>query len=268
MVREVSTTEEFNSVILDENNEHGKKYVFVDFYAQWCGPCKAIVPKLDEFSEKYGDNVYFIKVDIDVDELSETVDNLGIAAVPTFHVFKVGDLESYKNYETIKGANPAKIQETLLDLNETETDSENDSETGSYHEIEINEPENNVREVSSTEEFNNVILDQNNEHGKKYVFVDFYAQWCGPCKAISPLLNQYSQTYGDNVLFIKVDIDVDELSETVDEMGISAVPTFHIFQTGDLDSYKNFETIKGANPQKIQDRLRFLQEEPKIANDF
>lgn len=60
----------------------------VDFFATWCPPCKAIAPKVVEFSDTYTD-VKFLKVD--VDELSEVASEWSVTAMPTFLLFKNGE---------------------------------------------------------------------------------------------------------------------------------------------------------------------------------
>lgn len=62
------------------------------------------------------------------------------------------------------------------------------------------------------------------------VLVDFYADWCGPCKMIAPILNDLSQKLEGQVKFIKVDVDKDgELAQRYDVMSI---PTLIIFKDG------------------------------------
>lgn len=75
------------------------------------------------------------------------------------------------------------------------------------------------------------------------VLIDFFAEWCGPCKAISPQIEKLSEQY-ENIKFFKV--DVDKLSEVAAENGISAMPTFLFFKNGE-----KVETVRGANPPAI-----------------
>merc|ERR1711964_423269 len=81
------------------------RVVLVDCFATWCGPCKMIAPKVSAMSqeEKYKDSVDFYK--IDVDEVPDVAQELGIRAMPTFLVFKNGE-----QVEEIVGANERAIR--------------------------------------------------------------------------------------------------------------------------------------------------------------
>tara|TARA_B100001173_G_scaffold173966_1_gene150160 strand:- start:18 stop:314 length:297 start_codon:yes stop_codon:yes gene_type:complete len=62
--------------------------------------------------------------------------------------------------------------------------------------------------------------------------VDFYATWCGPCKMMSPLLEQVASEMGDETKIIKVDIDKNR--DAAAEYGIRSVPTLLLFKEGEV----------------------------------
>lgn len=63
------------------------------------------------------------------------------------------------------------------------------------------------------------------------VVVDFFATWCGPCKAYSPILQELKRQEGDDIRLVKIDVDKNQaLSQ---KLGIRAMPTTVIFQAGE-----------------------------------
>jgi thioredoxin len=66
---------------------------------------------------------------------------------------------------------------------------------------------------------------------KAPVLVDFYATWCGPCKMISPMLDELSHTYAGKVRFCKVDID--QAPDVASKYAVSGVPTLVVFKAGE-----------------------------------
>lgn len=63
--------------------------VVVDFWAEWCGPCKMIAPALEEISESVGDKVKIVKLNID--ENQDTAIKYGVRSIPTLIMFKNGE---------------------------------------------------------------------------------------------------------------------------------------------------------------------------------
>jgi thioredoxin 1 len=76
----------------------------------------------------------------------------------------------------------------------------------------------------------------------KPVLVDYWAEWCGPCKMIAPILDDLSQTYGERLQIAKM--NVDENQEVPAKYGIRGIPTLMIFKGGQL-----LETKVGALPK-------------------
>ena len=80
------------------------------------------------------------------------------------------------------------------------------------------------------------------------VLVDFWAPWCGPCKAIAPILEQISDEQGDKIKIVKVNVD-DNQKYAVD-FGIKSIPNLLIFNKGELKNQ-----IIGAIPKAEIEKL-------------
>jgi len=81
------------------------------------------------------------------------------------------------------------------------------------------------------------------ETSKKPVFLDFWADWCGPCKMLGPTFERLADQYGEQVTFAK--INVDELPDIANKFAIRSIPTLILMQGGNA-----VETLVGLRSEQ------------------
>lgn len=89
------------------------------------------------------------------------------------------------------------------------------------------------------------ITDQNFEEilaSGKPVLVDFWAEWCGPCRMVSPILDEIAGEHADKITIVKV--NVDEEPALAQQYGITSIPAMQVFQGGEV-----VKSIIGAKPK-------------------
>ena len=96
----------FSSEVLEND-----KLVLVDFWAEWCGPCKQISPRLEELANKYSENLTVCKVN--VDENRELAIEYNIRSIPALMIFKGGEKISEKMGALPKSALESWIKDTI-----------------------------------------------------------------------------------------------------------------------------------------------------------
>jgi len=101
-----------------------------------------------------------------------------------------------------------------------------------------------VREIADDAQFQTELTDA----GTKLVVVDFFATWCGPCKNIAPVFEQYTAKY-PNAVFLKV--DTDKCADTAQAAGVSAMPTFNFYR-----NKTKIDSLRGADPNVLEERIK------------
>ena len=79
------------------------------------------------------------------------------------------------------------------------------------------------------------------EH-EKPIMVDFWAEWCGPCRAVSPILDKIAEENSDKLDIVK--LNVDDNPETALKYGITSIPAMYVFEKGEI-----VKRVIGAKPK-------------------
>ena len=93
-----------------------------------------------------------------------------------------------------------------------------------------------AREVTDAT-FQTEVLDS-----EKPIMVDFWAEWCGPCRAVSPILDKIAEENADKLTIVK--LNVDDNPETAMKYGITSIPAMKVFKSGEV-----VKTVIGARPK-------------------
>ena len=96
--------------------------------------------------------------------------------------------------------------------------------------------------MGATKETTDATFDSDVLMSDKPVIVDFWAPWCGPCRAVAPILEELATEHSDKVSVVK--LNTDENPEITSRYGITGIPTMNVYVKGEV-----VKTIVGAHPK-------------------
>lgn len=88
---------------------------------------------------------------------------------------------------------------------------------------------------------------------EKPVMIDFYADWCGPCKMVAPILKELKEDLGDQVRIVKIDVDKNQ--NISQKLNVQSIPTLMVFQNGDLKWRTAGVQTKALMKKKLEELL-------------
>ncbi len=213
-------TDETFDAFVDEN-----RFVLVDCWAPWCGPCRRMGPIIEELAEDLKGKVAVAKLNTD--------DNEGISmrfrinAIPTLLIFKDKVM-----LEPLVGLRPK--QEIIDNL------ARNGMIEGTAPAA---EEEKHYAVKVTDDTFNEFV------RSKEYALVDCWATWCKPCLRMGPVIEELARISQDDIAVGKV--DVDENPGVSLNFNIQSIPALLVFKNG-----KHVQTIIGYSPERTAQVLR------------
>ena len=96
--------------------------------------------------------------------------------------------------------------------------------------------------MSTAKSVTDATFDQDVLNSEKTILVDFWAEWCGPCRAVSPILDQIAAEHADKIDIVK--LNVDENPQTAAKYQITSIPAMKVYQGGEV-----VKTVIGAKPK-------------------
>ena len=200
------------------------KYVLIDCWAPWCGPCRRMGPIIEELSKDLEGKVAVAK--LNTDESPGISARFEINAIPTLLIFKDKVM-----LEPLVGRRPKEdIISVLADRGMIEGGKKKEEEAHFAAKVTDND-------------FNEFIK------SKDYALVDCWAPWCKPCLRMGPVIEELAKISQDDIAVGK--LNVDENPGVSLSFNIQSIPALLIFKGG-----KQVGTIVGYSPERTAEALR------------
>ncbi|XP_065363564.1 thioredoxin-2-like [Calliphora vicina] len=120
----------------------------------------------------------------------------------------------------------------------------------------LESPATNLMIIANKNDFYKILQETNN----RLLVIEFFADWCGPCKILTRKLEQLAQAYNGKILIVKV--DVDEFEELAMEYDVSAMPTFML-----MKNQQKLEQFSSSNEETLDKSLEKYAGKPEMSGE-
>ncbi|XP_015751653.1 PREDICTED: protein disulfide isomerase-like 2-2 [Acropora digitifera] len=222
------TSANFDTVV------NGDKFAFVEFFAPWCGHCKALAPTYEKLGEAFANSDDVVIAKVDADGEKSLGSRFDVSGYPTLKYFPKGSTsaEEYSGGRDIKdlvsfveSKSGARANKALFKTNVVDLDSGN---------------------------FDSIAMDKT-----KDVLVEFYAPWCGHCKRLAPTYDLVGKAFKNEPNCVVAKVDADSEKDLGERFGVTGFPTLKFFPKDN----KEGEEYNGGREE--QDFIDFLNEKCK-----
>jgi protein disulfide-isomerase A6 len=221
----VLTPDNFKTVV------DGSKHVLVKFYAPWCGHCKALAPTYEKVATDFHNVADVVVAELDADAHKDLAHEFGVTGYPTLKFFPKGKTEP-EDYSAGR-----EEEDFIQFLND---------KVGAHVRV--------VHPPSAVTVLTDASFDQEVLASKKHALVEFYAPWCGHCKALAPTYEEVATVFAgeDSVLVAKVDATAEKA--LADRYGVQSFPTLKYFAPEVTKAEDKPEDYTGG-----RDKLSFVE---------
>jgi len=228
----------FNEIIVQSSHD-----VLLDVYADWCGPCNQLAPTYAFLADTLQGLSDIVIAKLDRDQNDVDPKYLPERGIPNIKLFAHPNKE-----KPIKYGGDRSLDDFLQFLHDNTTKKFDLEAAKNKGKALLKEAEKlelkKVIKIHSEKEYHEIF----DKARDKLIVVDFFAVWCGPCKAIAPVFAEHSITYPD-AIFLKV--DVDDFQPIASAAEIKAMPTFQFYKHGN-----RLDVLEGADRKALEEKIK------------
>jgi len=207
------------------------KPALVEFFAPWCGHCKALTPEYESLGESFDKVDSVVVAKVDADKHRDLGGRFGVTGFPTIKWFPAGSTEG----EVYSGGRTADDMTEFIN-----------GKIGTN--VRVKKPPTAVT-VLDPKNFDKIVKDT-----KKDVLIEFYAPWCGHCKKLAPDYEKVAATFQNDPNVVIASLDADKYRDLAQQYEISGYPTLKWFPKNNKDG----EAYNGGRTP--EDFVQFINE--------